>query len=89
MEAIGMSALLILLAVIAIGVITAYWFPTKTQRLVQRILFARRIIFGVGAIIVAFVFIGTGNAYLVLLGGFTFLIMVWVGFFEIRGDGVF
>ena len=84
-----MSALLVLLAVVALALIVAYWFPDATRRWVKNIMFARRIIFGAMALVVAFIFIGSGVLPLVLVGGFTFAIAVWLGYFQVyRGEEV-
>ncbi|PCR88695.1 hypothetical protein [Natrinema ejinorense] len=77
-----MSAILMLLAIVALAVIVAYWFPDATMRWTRRIIFARKVLFSVAALVIGFVLIGTGLWYLVLLGGFTYLIAAWVGYFQ-------
>lgn len=84
-----MSAILILAAVIVLALIVAYWFPEFTRRWLKNILFARRIVFGAAALLVAFIFIGTGWWPLVLIGAFTFAVAAWLGYFQyIRGEEV-
>lgn len=84
-----MSALLILLAVIALSVIVAYWFPDLTRRWLANIVFAKQIVFAAAGLIVAFIFIGTGVWYLVLIGALGFAVLVWRGYFEVyRGEEV-
>ncbi|WP_337653278.1 hypothetical protein [Halomontanus rarus] len=84
-----MSAFLILAAVIALALVAAYWFPDATLRWTRNIVFARKVIFAVAAIIVAFIFIGTGVWPLVLIGAFTFAVAVWTGYFQfLKGEQV-
>lgn len=84
-----MSAILVLLAVIVLALIVAYWFPDATRRWLANVVFAKRIVFSVAGLIVAFIFIGTGVWYLVLIGGLAFAIAVWRGYFQLyRGEEV-
>lgn len=83
-----MSAVLIVLAIIALAAITAYTWPRRTRWMLQNIIFARKVVFGVAAVVVAFIFIGTGWWPLILIGAFTFLVLGWMGYFRLRDAGV-
>lgn len=84
-----MSAVLILMAIVSLAVIVAYWFPDATKRWTRRIIFARKVIFTVAALVIGFVLIGTGLWYLVLIGGFTYLVAAWIGYFQFyKGEDV-
>lgn len=67
---------LILALVVAYVLVT--WYPDQTATWFGRAMAARRIILGVVAVIVAFVFLGTGNIVLMAVG---FLMFVYLGLF--------
>lgn len=84
-----MNVFLLLFAIVALGIILAYWFPEQTKRWTQNIVFARKVLFAAGALIMGFVLIGTGLWYLVAIGGFTYLVAVWIGYFQFyKGEQV-
>ncbi|EMA45233.1 hypothetical protein [Halobiforma nitratireducens] len=84
-----MSALLTLLAVVVLALIVAYWFPDLTRRWLANIMVAKRIVFAAVGLIVAFVLLGTGVWYLVLIGALALAISVWRGYFQFyRGEEV-
>lgn len=85
-----MSALLLLVAAMVVALILAYWFPSQTKALLTNIMFARRILFGAIALLTAFIFLGTGNVILVLIGFAMFVIAAWAGYFQlVKGEPVF
>lgn len=77
-----MSAFLVLGAIIVLAIILAVWYPDATLVWTRRIVFARKVLFTAAALLVAFILIGTGLWYLILIGGFTFLVAVWIGYFQ-------
>lgn len=69
--------LLILLALV-IAYVLADRYPEMTQRWYARVVACRMVILGLVAVIIAFVFLGSGYLPLMLLG---FLMFVYLGLF--------
>lgn len=84
-----MSYLLAAVAIAAaIGV--AYRYPNRTKRIVRRLVYARRIVFGAFALLTALVLLGTGNAYFLLLGTAILVFAALIIYFQwIEGSGDF
>ena len=83
-----MSYLLAIVA-IAAAIGLAYRYPSRTKQALQRILFARRIVFGAFGLLTALVLLGTGNIYLLLVGTAILVLFALVGWFQfVQGEEV-
>lgn len=63
------GTIILALASIAVAFVIYYLFPEATEEWFWRIARARRLVFGVFSILVAFVLLGSGSLLLMLTGG--------------------
>ena len=66
-------AVLFVVLLVALALVT--WYPETTGRWLDRLLIARKLLFAVAGVILAFFLIATGAWHLVLLGAAIFLFM--------------
>lgn len=71
-----MSFLLAVAVVVAAAVVLWYLFPEATERWLTRVLLARKIVFGAGAVILALFLLSTGAFGLMVIGGAVLLLVV-------------
>lgn len=68
-----------LVAIAVTALLLLYFFPEATERWVRRVMLARKVVFGILAIVLALFLLATGAATLMLLGGAIILLgLLWV-----------
>jgi len=67
---------------VAAAILVAWRYPDRTQAALSRILLARRIIFGLFALMTALILLGTGNVILVAVGIAVLVLFALVGWFQ-------
>lgn len=72
-----MSILAGVAVAIAAALILWYLYPDAVERWLVRILTAKRVVFGVGAVILSLFLLSTGSFGLMVLGGVILALIVW------------
>lgn len=72
-----MSLVMGLVAALVIAVALVYFFPEATEKWLMRVLLARKIIFGVGIVILALFLLATSAGLLPIIGG-AILVLVFL-----------
>jgi len=65
-----------LFVVVSLGIATVWLFPDGSERFIQGLLFLRRIVFGLGAILLGLFLLYTGAGSLMFIGGIIILLIV-------------
>lgn len=65
-----------LFVVVSLGIATVWLFPDGSERFIRGLLFLRRIVFGLGVILLGLFLLYTGAGSLMFIGGIIILLVV-------------